>query len=371
MLAKTKPARIRVLIIDDSRLVRIASSRMFDDTFEVILAVDGADGWEIIQRDTDIQVVFTDLVMPEMDGFELLEAVRTHDSDMINSLPIIVATGADNPEIAKQKAFALGATDFITKPFDATQMKARARSYAQFHGANKQLQQQTTLDGLTGLLNTKGLHRQLGKEISFVARHQANITVMSVQIDNFKDLFIQIGRAGAEIVIKRICKVLGNAVRKEDTIARKGVANFVVTMPLTEAENAMELADRICQKIESFKAKRAGERLSITVSIGVSTSNPDKDTAVAALLSVADEALQRATALGRSQLFMMTLDEYHNDLQEKNSSEVSLDYLLEKIDLGQQADVIPYLDNAINQISPLVALLSEEQKQRLLTMMLE
>lgn len=367
MLAKTHPPKVRVLIIDDSRLVRIAAAKMFGGDFEVLLAVDGADGWEIIQRDPDIEIVFTDLVMPEMDGFELLEKIRTSKSEAISSLPVIVATGADNPEVAKQKAFSLGATDFITKPFDPTQMKARARSYAQYRKANKKLREHTTLDMLTGLMNSKGLYQQLEKELSFVSRHSASITVMSIEIDGFKDLFIRIGRAGAEAIIKKVASVLLDAVRKEDTVARSGVASFNVTMPLTPSENAMELADRICQTVESFKAKLDGKRIKITVSVGVCVVEPDNATDINTVLSVADEALVRAAGLGRSQFYRLTINDYKRMLAEQEKHTMSIDALLVKISNGDQNEVVPVLDVALERLSPLLVLLSNQQKQRVIT----
>src|SRR5690606_9734625 len=100
LLASDPPEKIKVLVVDDSKVVRIAASKMFGEHFNVILAIDGADGWNIIENDPEIQVVFTDLVMPEMDGFELLKTIRSSDKDTISNLPVIVATGADNPEIA-------------------------------------------------------------------------------------------------------------------------------------------------------------------------------------------------------------------------------------------------------------------------------
>lgn len=367
MLAKTHPPKTRVLIIDDSRLVRIAASKMFGNEFDILLAVDGADGWDIIQRDPDIEVVFTDLVMPEMDGFELLEAVRTCKNENISNLPVIVATGADNPEVAKQKAFGLGATDFITKPFNATDIKARARSYAQYRQANKTLKKQTTLDMLTGLLNEKGMQRQLDKELAFAERHKASTTVMSIEIDCFKDLFIRIGRAGAEAIIKRVSKVLVDAVRKEDSVSRSGVASFSVSMPLTEGKNALELADRICQSVESFRARLDGKKIKITVSIGVCVVDPGSTTDVDTVLAVSDEALQSAHNLGRSQLYQMTLNEYRKLEAEDAKETMSIDALLDKMSLGEHGDVLPYLDAALERLSPMFALMSNEQKQRIIT----
>ncbi len=367
MLAKTEPPKTRVLIIDDSRLVRVAVAKMFGNDFEIVLAVDGAKGWEIIQRDPDIEVVFTDLVMPEMDGFELLEVIRTSKNESISSLPVIVATGADNPEMAKQKAFSLGATDFITKPFDATQMKARARSYAHYRKTNNQLKEQTTIDLLTGLLNNRGMERQMEKEMSFVARHHASITLMSIEVDFFKDLFIRIGRAGAEAIIRKVADVLIDAVRCEDTVSRNGVASFLVAMPMTQGQNALELAERICQTVEGFKARLDGERIPITVSVGVCSVESDDDNDVQTVIDAADEALARATALGRSQLHQLTILEYKKHLAELQRHTLSIDDLLDKVANSQQSDVMPYLDIALERLAPLLILLSNEQKQRVIT----
>ncbi len=367
MLAKTKPAKIRVLVIDDSRLIRIAATKMFGDEFDVVLGVDGADGWDIIQRDPDIQVVFTDLVMPEMDGFELLKLIRTSNRETISNLPVIVATGADNPEVAKQKAISLGATDFITKPFDGMAIKARALSYAKYHQANKQLKENTTLDALTGLMNSKGLYRQLEKEVAFVSRHNSGMTVMSIEVDGFKDLFIRIGRAGTEAIIKKIAHVLNDTVRKEDTIARTGVAAFTVSMPLAQGENALELADRICQKVEAFRAKLDGKRMKITVSVGICVVEDDNTSDVDTVLDVSEQALIRASSRGSSQMSQMTMQEYQALQAQLAKDTLSIDNLLVKVKQGQQSEVIPCLDVALERLAPLLMLLSNEQKQKVIT----
>jgi diguanylate cyclase (GGDEF)-like protein len=366
MLAKTRPDPIRVLIIDDSRLIRTAASRMFGDGFEVLLAVDGADGWNIIQRDADIQVVFTDLVMPVMGGFELLKLIRTSNRPLISQLPVIVATGADNPEIAKQKAFSLGATDFITKPFNSTGIRTRALSYANLHQSNRELRQQTTLDDVTGLLNTLGLERQLSKELAFVTRHESSMAVMSLQIDGFKDLFISVGRAGSEAIIKKVAALLSSLVRKEDTVARTSVSGFSVLMPLVDAQNGLELADRICRAVESLRVRLDGRRLAITLSIGVCILEKGNQADTETLLEAADRALEKAVSLGRSQLYQLTIKDYlaANNLQLSDS--LSIDQLILQLQQGHEVEVLPKLTAAAQQLLPLIQLMSAEQQQLLL-----
>jgi diguanylate cyclase (GGDEF)-like protein len=339
---------------------------MFGDGFEVLLAVDGADGWKIIQRDPDIQVVFTDLVMPEMDGFELLKLIRTSNRPAISQLPVIVATGADNPEIAKQKAFSLGATDFITKPFSSTGIRARALSYARLHQSNKALRQQTTLDDVTGLLNTLGLERQLGKELAFVTRHESSMAVMSLQIDGFKDLFINVGRAGSEAIIKKVAALLTSLVRKEDTVARTSVSGFSIIMPLVDAQNGLELADRMCRSVESLRARLDGKRMAITLSIGVCVLEKGYQADIETLLEAADRALEKAVSLGRSQFFQLTIKDYLAAHNLQISEALSIDQLILHIQQDEQAVVLPRLAHAVEQLRPLIQLMSNEQKQALL-----
>ncbi len=358
--------KIRVLVIDDSRVVRVAATRMFDDQFDIKLGVDGADGLAILERHPDMHVVFTDLAMPEMDGFELLEAIRSHTDERIREIPVIVATGAGNPESAKQKAFSMGATDFVTKPFNATDIKARARSYAQLREQNRSLKEHATIDELTGLLNLRGLQLQLEKELSFAARHESNLTMIAIEVDHYKDLFVRIGREGTEKVVKRVSRVLEDTFRKEDSIARVGLARYVVSMPMALTENAMELANRICHTIETLKAKLDGKRIKITVSIGVSSVQVDSDMDANTLLGVSIEALERASAFGASQIHELTLEEYREKLEDEAKRSLSIDNLLEQIETGNQLAIAGQLDNAIERLGPLLRLLSDQQAQNLL-----
>jgi diguanylate cyclase (GGDEF)-like protein len=357
--------KIRVLVIDDSSTVRIAATRIFGNEFDVLLAVDGADGLDVLKSDPYIQIVFTDLVMPEMDGFELLKTLRSSDSEHLSNIPVIVMTGAENPEIAKQKAFSMGATDFITKPFNATDIRARARSYAQLNNTTKHLKRQTTLDNLTGLLNQRGFYKQLEKDIAFGSRHQYNTSVITIEIDNYKDLFIAMGRPGTEAVIKRVASTLTSTLRKEDTIARTGLARLSISMPLVEKENAMEMANKICESIELLRAKLNGKRLKLTVSAGIFSFKPEKDMTPDAIYNMTISALEKANTLGLSQLFTLTMDDYKKQHHNINGKTLSIDALLQHVSNGDDIIVADQLNSALEHLAPLLALLSNEQKQQI------
>ena len=365
MLAKTKPNKVHVLIVDDSRLIRAAASKMLNpDEFTLQLATDGAEAWSMIQRDSSIQVVFTDLVMPEMDGFELLEAVRTSPDEAIQGLPVIIATGADNPEIAKQKALSLGATDFVSKPFDAMALRTRALSYANLHKTTQQLKEQSTIDVLTGLVNHKGFAFELDKQLSFARRHQSHMAVMAIEIDGFKDVFIRVGRSGAENIVKKIAGALTESTRLEDTVARTGLATFAVSLPLAADSYALELADRICRKVEAFRARLDGKKMHITVSAGVCAVDTDllveKDT----VFALAERALEKASTLGRSQIAQLSLKENYQ-ADSTFIDDLSIDEMLGQIHQGEHLPA-SYMEQALQRLQPLLSMLTQQQRQRLL-----
>src|SRR5215472_4673341 len=94
----------RVLIVDDSKLIRNAASKMLGAEFDVVTADDGAEAWALLERDASIQVVFTDLAMPGLNGYELLRNIRTSSDSRIRALPTIVVTGVEDDEVARVRA---------------------------------------------------------------------------------------------------------------------------------------------------------------------------------------------------------------------------------------------------------------------------
>lgn len=104
----------RILIIDDSRMVRLSILRQVRDRFEVREEADGEAGWQTLMVDPTIQAVITDIGMPRLDGYGLLQRIRSSRISRINTLPVVVISGDDEPDV-RVKAKSAGATDFIAK----------------------------------------------------------------------------------------------------------------------------------------------------------------------------------------------------------------------------------------------------------------
>ena len=120
----------QVLVVDDSRVIRRAAVKILEKDFEVVEAEDGIDAWNELKKNPRISVVFSDLGMPNMDGFELLEKIRKAPDSIVAKIPVIIITGAEETDGTKEKVIALGATDFISKPFDSISLKSRASAHS-------------------------------------------------------------------------------------------------------------------------------------------------------------------------------------------------------------------------------------------------
>ncbi|MCG8671260.1 MAG: diguanylate cyclase [Pseudomonadales bacterium] len=357
---ETKP---KLIMIDDSKLMRKSAVKMLGDDFEVLTAEDGEQGMAIVDHDLEIQVVFTDINMPGMDGYEVLKEIRTHPDDHIRALPVVVVTGAENDDEAKEKALAQGATDFITKPFNSTDLRARALALSNFRKTAQALQQNTNVDSLTQLGNKQFIESQLQKDISFISRHHQDLAVLMVEIDDFNDLFLKIGRQGTDSVIKQIAKVLQGSVRREDTVARTGLAQFSVSLPTAKPDGATSLAKRICEKVAGFKASLRGEALSISVSIGVFTLARGSRPSVDKVMEEAGIALVDALSTGKGNV--ATREGKPEEQPKKRFSQaapVSMDQLLDALSsAGSVSDSI--LSEAMERLEVLWTVLSSKQKQ--------
>jgi diguanylate cyclase (GGDEF)-like protein len=238
-------ARARILVVDDSRLMRKAAQKMLGEEFDVVLAEDGEQAWTLVSRDPSLQVVFTDLNMPLCDGYELLGRIRGSGDSWLQTLPVIVVTGADNDEAARMQALDMGATDFIVKPFSTTDLVARARAHANNQRITRQLQAQSTLDGLTGLANQAGFLERLQQDIAYARRHQQPLSVVRLEIEEFRRFFLYYGRDVAESLVLQVARLVRARIRKEDTAARIGLGGFALSLPGGGVAGIESMLDRL------------------------------------------------------------------------------------------------------------------------------
>lgn len=295
MNAAAKP---RILLVDDSLLMRKAAAKMLGEEFDVVTATDGEDGWERLQADTTIQVVFTDLSMPKMDGYALLQTIRAAEDEGTLNMPVIVVTGAENDEAARKKALDLGATDFITKPFGSVDLLARARAHANYRRIARKLEQQITLDALTGLANKAGYLERLQQDMAFARRLDRPLTLVRIDIDDFRGLFLKHGKAGAEALVQYVAQVLRRTLREEDSAARVGLASFALALPAGQHEGSKGLIERLRAQLAMSLDGDGGAPLPHTISAAVLTPALHESVTAAAALETCDRLLATALQAG-------------------------------------------------------------------------
>lgn len=355
--------RARVLLVDDSKIVRITASKILAPHFDVILAEDGEEAWEKICADETIQVVFTDLGMPRLDGYGLIERIRQSEDEGIRNQPVIVITGAAEDESVRRQVFELGATDFISKPFKSTEILARADAHASYRRDKKQLLQSVDLDLLTGTLNRQGLARQLEKDVAFVNRHGENLAVILFELDDFKSLFARIGKEAADRILKQLGALLANAVRKEDSVGRYGLEKFLLILPLAKTEGVVVLARRICEKIQAQKLTLNGTPLSLSLSAGIATARKGQPVSAQSLLDLAEKALANARKVGPGEVQLLKLEPHQ---KAPSASPISIDACLAAIANGETNLDENQQDLLVSRLQPLIALLSERHRLALI-----
>ena len=284
----------QVLIVDDSKVVRRAAAKMLGTDYQVHEAVDGMEGWQQLQRNDAISVVFSDMQMPEMDGMELLANIRASDDERLAALPVIMITGIGDTEDAKRMVFDAGATDFIAKPFESIDLLSRAKSYARLNRKVVELEKKSGHDKLTGLFSVASFEEQGEKALSFALRHKLQISSVYLEIENFQDLYLTHGKAVAQQIIVAVGKRLKDVMRTEDVAARLGVSKYAVLLPLTSDANARIVINRIRESINKLVFNTGREKIRVSLAAGYTAPDVNEEMDFAEMMEQADTALKKA-----------------------------------------------------------------------------
>ncbi|TVZ41160.1 diguanylate cyclase (GGDEF)-like protein [Alteromonadaceae bacterium 2753L.S.0a.02] len=350
------PQKPRILIADDSKVVMLTATKILDKHFDIVKAADGQIAWDTLNSDPSIQVVVTDLGMPNLDGYGLIKNIRQAEQEDIRNLPIMVITGNAEDEAVKKKVLEIGATDFITKPFAGAEFIARLQAHASYRRDRSSLQESTNIDLLTGTLNRKALQQKLEQDIAFVARHGQSLVVIIFELDNYKTIADKAGQATADKIVQNISKVLTSAIRREDSFGRYGAATFMTILPMAKIDGVVMLVKRLCDHIKTFTYKIGNESFKFTLSAGIASLPRGCPTDVKTLFAGAEQALENAHALGPGEFQLLKLESNRAD---DTFGKVSIDDLLEIISEKERPISESELIAAEKQLQPLLALISK------------
>ena len=348
----------RVLIVDDSRMVRATIIKRIREHYDFREEVDGEAGWQALVLDPSIQLVISDLSMPVLDGYGLLTRIRASRLSRIRDMPVLMISG-DEEEAARERAKTLGVSDFITKGVGNSELLARIDSLVKFTQTqrllNENLEQQVQ-NPETGLFTRKYIELQTAQAMSHAMRHDGQVSAMVIGFDHSANLCEKHGDEVMKHLHLRFSKLLAGKVRKEDSAGHFSDGQFVIVSPGTPYPACESFANRLREAIEIANISVQGQRLSLTVSIGVANTPVDPVTSAGALLELACTRLLATQKEGGNRVSACAVKSENAVLAPK------LTHAIELIRAGHERAVVPHLRTLGKQILPLLHLLEKELK---------
>lgn len=290
----------RVMIVDDSRIVRATIIKRIRDRFDVREAADGEDGWEALLVDPSIQLVITDHTMPRLDGYGLIERIRHSKVARIRDLPVIMISG-DEGEEARRLATSLGASDFITKGTGTAELLARLETLVhlgQTQGALEEARADAATDASTGLVQKGVLIRQAEQAASYFHRHGGHLGVLIIGLDRYEELLEKLGEPVMEVLAKRCATTLAGVVRKEDSLARWAPSQFAIVTPGIDPVHTHLFAERLRGALAGAAVDAHGQTLRLTVTVGLASRPEDDEQSGDQLLAIAEGRMRLAQGAG-------------------------------------------------------------------------
>lgn len=296
----------RVLIADDSRIVRATLIKHIQGMFEFREALDGEQAWETLLLDPNIRVLITDLTMPKLDGYGLLERIRASKISRIRNMPVVVVSGSDEQK-ERDRAKAAGATDLITKGIGTAQLLSRldilsklVSTQREYERSLEALVQSAPTDTAVPLSSPYALQTQAEAMLTYAVRHSKNFVLLNVCIGFKHAKGNDKGAPPAPLgVINGIGQLLQHTVRQTDSVAKTGEAEFTLATGSINFDSARNFAERVCLAIARANLIK-DDQIALIASCGLVSlceQKDDKSAPVPTLNALWDIAHRRA-ALG-------------------------------------------------------------------------
>jgi two-component system cell cycle response regulator len=359
--------RPRILIADDSRIVRASLTQHIRDRFDIREVADGEAAWQAILLDSAIRVVITDLAMPKVDGFELITRVRSSKVQRIRELPLIVITSVDEAA-ERERASAMGATDFLDRGVGTAELTARLEVLVRLSSTREALQETQatlesarTVDPETELLALPFFDKQVEKLVSFARRNLSDVAVISVRVElTFPDP--QQPESELDQRAKLVGRALAASIRLEDFGTCTDKLEFCVATQSNGLSGVLRFAARLRKVLENVDA--AGPGVEVWTCIGVATLSEELRRGAEELRLLACKRAQQAQASRTRRIILGAAEGVAVGAYEGRPDEGSMDInlALALIRAGRAPEVVPHLARLLDQISPLLKLVRQQRE---------
>ena len=292
-----------VLVVDDETERRQEMALLLTSAgFDVQQAADAQETEDRLASG-QVGIVVVDADMPNINGYQLCSRIRqTHGTDLY----LILRTTKDEL-FSRELNVDDGADDFLLEPLTDTEILARVETgrkmkelQRKLMETNKSLALLETTDSLTGVCNKKQTESEIGRELERSRRYGAPVSLVLVDIDEFRLLNDKLGRAAGDRALEELARILKLSTRATDTVGRHGGEEFALILPETSTDKAIGAAEKIRRVIEQTAIAVGDKTINITVSCGVVTFENNNFDTVDALMAAAGDAVAKAKAGGRN-----------------------------------------------------------------------
>jgi two-component system cell cycle response regulator len=300
-----KNSDINVLIVDDDLSVRNTMDEYIANAgFSTLAASSAEEALELIEKN-NFAVIITDIRLPGLGGLELTKVIKQK-----NGSDVIVVTGYSD-DYSYEEAINIGASDFVIKPVRLEELLLRLRRVLKERQLStertrmmQKLQKLATTDGLTKLYNSRSFYSQLELEVDRYNRYKHPLSLLLLDIDNFKEFNDNFGHLEGDKVLVRFSQIIKSCLRTNDSAYRYGGEEFTVILPETNGDEAKTVAQRIRSSLETEKFKPIPDKnAKITISIGVTQYFPKEE--LSAFIRRADKAMYLSKKNGRNRVSVL------------------------------------------------------------------
>ena len=295
-----------LLVVDDTEINIDILLELLSDTYEITVALDGPSALEIVAEE-EIDLILLDIMMPNMDGYEVCEILKSNRKT--KDIPVIFIT-AKIDEDSIEKAYDVGGIDYVTKPFKPKELLARIKTQLtmqelikNLETTHKELELLASIDPMTKLYNRRYFTTTSAYILDLAKRDKKELSILMIDIDKFKTINDTYGHPIGDKVIIELADKLLKHQRKSDVVCRFGGEEFIILLPNTSLDGAKIVSEKIRADIEkNVIILENGFDLKFTVSIGVSIINTQDEKNIEPAIKRSDNALYKAKEGGRNRV---------------------------------------------------------------------
>ena len=282
----------RILIVDDDPLILEVLGTFISSLGHKYLAVEDGKKAVVALEERDYSIVITDMIMPKMDGMELLQHIQKN----YPRIDVIVVTGYTG-EFSYTDVIKAGASDFISKPFNTDELEAKLNRIIREQSLIRELERLSISDALTNLYNRRYFDVKLNEEVHRAHRQEYPVFLMLLDVDKFKEYNDSYGHQAGDKVLQALSHILAQCTRENvDWTFRIGGDEFAIIVPYTAKSQTVQVAERILQYYREYDFTKTS--LSIGLAMFTRHDNTSWIEDVDTLVSKADEALYKAKEEG-------------------------------------------------------------------------